>query len=894
MSNLASVNIPAVAGQAAYSNIALEFSTVTDIFASIIKQDGTGINLVQGVDYNVTSTPSLTVTLTNNSVVSALTAGDTVRVFRDTNVRQPVRVFSDGSVLRSDDLNAGFKQVLFAQQEVDELSVGDALRKDATQTQWDATSLRITNVADAVSGDHAVTLGQVNAALATSGNNPSVPQSYTNQGGSPTLTNGTFVSASNKTEYTMNPVPTSEFEQTFIVELNGVIQRPNIDFEVNAGTTANPVGTLTLFGGDFTNTAANQIQVNNFGLSRQVFDFPVIGESKAPGQIPIRLRGHSSQTAEIFRVENSTLNPILSVSTHRVAIFGRSSGLYNLLVDAEASNGGLLMAVRTFENNHILTVKDPDKITGAQTAVMVETHATQTGGGEVPLGIRRHGSYAANPDRGPLMQYLTHCTSTGGIEKVGEVSARGRVRIWSNNDPLTDANGTQQNESNVNQNGTANAGIVHEPHLWIQPYRSSTNEAGGRYILVANKVGDTRLELSFFGGTTLQHILGGSGTHNCLYEVGRMDVGAARTFQFRSGGRPNSESIMPATGNVGGVHYFELKELGASADGNRRGQLRLNCQGTGGIGHEALSVMQPNSSPAKSSVRIKYDGSIEIDQRVRSIGSTPRPIGDGDVLARQEVNRATAKALFWMHSGYVGTGTSADEGSSTSYTGAKVQMPMRNITLTDPESAVSDSMTGGKAWTNNLSPNAQLQDPGTATFQPQSGKIRIRADFNLLMRFDFTGVIEHFLGTDATTPQFLSRAFYPHTFQLDVTCRANDRTQTSTPILFRHDMIVGRLELDDTSRYAPGQQYRNNTITASNLNAHMNINCSGVRYIPAGFGGAGNTQYYDFEFFFRAFAMTAHSRLGTATWGNDGLLGNVLFKLHVTNASLQFENLRGI
>ena len=894
MSNLASVNIPAVAGQAAYSNIALEFSTVTDIFASIIKQDGTGINLVQGVDYNVTSTPSLTVTLTNTSVVSGLTAGDTVRVFRDTNVRQPVRVFSDGSVLRSDDLNAGFKQVLFAQQEVDELSVGDALRKDATQTQWDATALRITNVADAVSGDHAVTLGQVNAALATSGNNPSVPQSYTNQGGSPTLTNGTFVSASNKTEYTMNPVPTSEFEQTFIVELNGVIQRPTIDYEVSAGTTANPVGTLTLFGGDFTNTAANQIQVNNFGLSRQVFDFPVIGESKAPDQIPITLRGHSSQTAEIFRVENSTINPILSVSTHRVAIFGRSSGLYNLLVDAEASNGGLLMAVRTFENNHILTVKDPDKITGAQTAVMVETHATQTGGGEVPFGIRRHGSYAANPDRGPLAQYLTHCTSTGGIEKVGEVSARGRVRIWSNNDPLTDNNGTQQNENNVTQSGTANAGIVHEPHLWIQPYRSSTNEAGGRYILVANKAGNTRLELSFFGGNTLRHVLMGSGTHPALFQVGSADVGTNRAFAFQTGGTPATESLMPGQGSSANIQYVSLREIGDPTTGNRRGLLQLNVQGTGQLGHHAISVTQPNSAN-KASVRIKYDGSIEIDSRVRSTGATPRPLDDNDVLAYQEIKRATGKFLAWMHAGYSNTGTNAEGGNSNSYSGARLLMPVTTISATNPREP-QQSATVTKSWSVNATSNTELQHLNTGVWQPTPGKIRINADRAVFVTFDWTGVIEFFHPTNLIAPGAFQRKNIPHYFQLDLLCKPNNLpVGDPTPIIVRHEQI----QMPDALHSASGGQdfysagatngSNNSQIIGLSTNGYINIQTTARRYLNARAFGDANTEYWDFTVVFRSGAIAGYLPSQSST-----VNGIDVFKLHQTNASIQIENARGI
>lgn len=894
MSNLASVNIPAVGGQATYSNIALEFVTVDDIFASIIKQDGTGINLVQNVDFTVTSTPSLTVTLTNSTVVSALTSGDTVRVFRDTSVRQPARVFSDGSVLRSDDLNTGFKQVLFAQQEVDELSIGDALRKDATQTQWDATSLRITNVADAVSGDHAVTLGQVNAALATSGNNPSVPQAYTNQGGSPTLTNGTFVSASNKTEYTMTPVPTSEFEQTFIVELNGVIQRPNTDYEVTVGTTASPVGTLTLFGGDFTNTATNQIQVNNFGLSRQVFDFPVIGEAKAPDQIPITLRGHSSQTADIFRVENSTSNPILTVSLSRVAIFGRSSGLYNLLVDTETSNDGLLMAVRTFENNHILTVKDPDKIAGNQTAVMVETHTTQTGGNDVPFGIRRHGSYAANPDRGHLAQYLTHSTSTGSIELVGAISARGRVRIWSNNDPLTDANGTQQNELNVNQEGTTNAGIVHEPHLWIQPYRSTHNEAGGRYILVANRIGNTRLELSFFGGNVLQHVLMGSGTNSALYQVGQANVGAARTFEFRTGGTPATESILPGTGASADRHYVSLREIGNPTSGDRRGLLQLNCQGTGSLGHHALSVVQPNSNNV-SSVRIKYDGSIEIDSRVRSTGATPRGLGDGDVLARQEINRATGKLLAWMHAGYQNTGTNAEGGNSNSYSGARLLMPATTIGATNPRETAQNA-TVTKSWTVNATSHTQLQHVNTGAYQPTPGTIRINADRAVFVTFDWTGLIEFFHPTNTSAPGIFQRKNIPHYFQLDLLCRpSNLAAGQAVPIIVRHEQI----QMPDALHSASGGQdfysagatdgANNSQIIGLSTNGYINIQTSAKRYLNARAFGDANTEYWDFSVVFRSGAIAGYlANQNTAVNGID------VFKLHQTNASIVIENARGI
>lgn len=162
-------------------------------------------------------------------------------------------VFTDASVLTATDMNNAQKQQLFIAQEAQDTGNG-ALTLDDKGVRWDAQNNRIINVGAPLEIADAVTKGYVDA-IALFGAY-TVPQSWSLSGtGSKTVFDLT------------SPDPTATDPQMFLVEVNGVLQRPTVNYTIQQ---TGSIYQLVFVAAPASGT--NNIVVRNFGVSRNALD----------------------------------------------------------------------------------------------------------------------------------------------------------------------------------------------------------------------------------------------------------------------------------------------------------------------------------------------------------------------------------------------------------------------------------------------------------------------------------------------------------------------------------------------------------------------------------------------------------------------------------------------
>ena len=267
----------------------------------------------ESVTFTSTSSPTFTAsvstgttTLDLTAITSSFPAGtNRIRIQRVTPSTNLLTNFVNSSLLRAEDLNQNSEQLLFVLQE--QLDAGTGSLPLTATDEYDAGNRNIINLKDAASDKDAVNLGQVSAFVAGIGNTPSVPQVYSFQLG--TSFNGTEVGSD--TTFTLSPSPSSNIDGTFIVELAGVIQHPTVDFTVSGNI-------LTILGRTDLDTAVfdgTKLIVQNFGVSRNVFNFPATGEAADNTETPLTLKGAASgDTTAMLKVTDSSNNENTSIS----------------------------------------------------------------------------------------------------------------------------------------------------------------------------------------------------------------------------------------------------------------------------------------------------------------------------------------------------------------------------------------------------------------------------------------------------------------------------------------------------------------------------------------------------------------------------------------------------
>jgi hypothetical protein len=161
--------------------------------------------------------------------------------------------FQDGSVLTESDLDTAVLGLLYISQEAEDSATSDALQMDQTDQNWTAQEKRIKSVATPTGANDAVTKEYVDGLALYDA--PSIPQLYS------------FTATASQTAFVMDPAPTSTDVNTFIVDLDGVVQKPTTDFTISGAT-------LTL------GTGASEDQVltvRNIGVARDILtDSPSI------------------------------------------------------------------------------------------------------------------------------------------------------------------------------------------------------------------------------------------------------------------------------------------------------------------------------------------------------------------------------------------------------------------------------------------------------------------------------------------------------------------------------------------------------------------------------------------------------------------------------------------
>lgn len=601
---------PTSGGQTVFDNINLQFVSTEDIFVTIKKADGTVLTLAQN-QYNVTASPTLTVTITDSAVSSAIATNDTIRIFRDTDVSSPARIFSNGSVLKASDLNANHNQILFAQQENDELGIGDALQKDASNAFWDANSLNIRNVADAVEASDAITLGQVNAALASAGSVPSVPQAYSTASG--TLFNGTF--ANSNTTFSMNPPPTSEFEQTFIVEIDGVIQRPNNDYTITSGTTE---GTLTIIGADVT---SQDIVVTNFGLSRQVFDFPTIGTAITDSTTPITLNGHPSQKDEnpIFLVNRSNGTKIFRVDDGDVTINGDSGDNFPLTVrnTLDGSTGILRLGSHGNLSAHLFA--DPTEFGQASGRgffyQIQDTNNVPRGADDMFVLRRTEVNDGGNDERGTFITVKGNSGAANGSvgTDIFRVGQNGKLFVNATDDTIA---GEEDEMPLLTLRSQLSSDVEPCPYISMSDSNNVTRHVFNR---ASSQIGG--------GDDDLDHTL----------IIGKLDPSGSRPNIMRSRARPSEDNI---SGEGSTAYYWRFFLNGTKAAGNRHTLFTLNSANRNEF--TALNVRRvvpEGQSYSSNAIQLLYSGRILMND-------TDAFRGSADVLRKDEVAKAAGMVLL--------------------------------------------------------------------------------------------------------------------------------------------------------------------------------------------------------------------------------------------------------
>lgn len=267
----------------------------------------------ESVTFTSTSSPTFTAsvstgttTLDLTAITSSFPAGtNRIRIQRVTPSTNLLTNFVNSSLLRAEDLNQNSEQLLFVLQE--QLDAGTGSLPLTATDEYDAGNRNIINLKDGAANNDAVNLGQVSAFVAGIGNTPSVPQVYSFQLG--TSFNGTEVGSD--TTFTLSPSPSSNIDGTFIVELAGVIQHPTVDFTVS-GNILTILGRTDLDNSEFNGT---KLIVQNFGLSRNVFNFPATGEAADSTETPLTLKGAASgDTTAMLKVTDSSNNENTSIS----------------------------------------------------------------------------------------------------------------------------------------------------------------------------------------------------------------------------------------------------------------------------------------------------------------------------------------------------------------------------------------------------------------------------------------------------------------------------------------------------------------------------------------------------------------------------------------------------
>ena len=200
---------------AAQTDFAFSFPYLEDSHV-VVEIDGVVKTLT--TDYTIVTTPSKKIVLT-----SGATAGQVVRVRRDSNAdgSNPFVDFVNGSVLTEDALDKSYLHNLYLNEEIGELNEA-SLQKAVGGTQWDAKSLRLTNLADPTDPQDAGTKNYIDTQITNTVT------------GSSTEAAKTTFTGDGSTVFTFGSGITLDGDTMYEVAIDGVLQEPTVAYTIDA------------------------------------------------------------------------------------------------------------------------------------------------------------------------------------------------------------------------------------------------------------------------------------------------------------------------------------------------------------------------------------------------------------------------------------------------------------------------------------------------------------------------------------------------------------------------------------------------------------------------------------------------------------------------------------
>jgi len=184
--------------------------------------------------------------------------------------------FANGSVLTESDLDNAVLGLLYITQEAEDSGATNALSKDLADNTWDAEDTRIKDVGTPTAALDAVTKQYVDG-LSLYNDAISVPQKWS------------FSGDTVETDFTLSsPDPASTDVDMYVVDIDGVVQKPTTDFTISA---------TTLTFGSAPASGTNNITVRNFGVARDILAQPIQPDSTST--VGVTVKGLASQTANL-------------------------------------------------------------------------------------------------------------------------------------------------------------------------------------------------------------------------------------------------------------------------------------------------------------------------------------------------------------------------------------------------------------------------------------------------------------------------------------------------------------------------------------------------------------------------------------------------------------------
>lgn len=229
---------------------------------------------------------------------------------------------------------------------------------------WDAESLRITNVSTPILGTDAVNLNSLSN-LALYGNAAATPQYWSLTTGAWTAISGSGASTIWETTLTLSPAAIGTDPNLFVVTLGGVIQTPTLAYRIPAANQITLSATQATTPGSGLN-----VVVRNFGVARAI---GAVASTTAPGMVTVG--NNISVTDGLISVPDATtsVKGVMSVGTNLSVASGAVS-----VADATASNKGV-MQVGTGLTASSGTVSVSPSLTFSNTGLKVQdTDASHT------------------------------------------------------------------------------------------------------------------------------------------------------------------------------------------------------------------------------------------------------------------------------------------------------------------------------------------------------------------------------------------------------------------------------------------------------------------------------------------------------------------------------------